>query len=223
MSLPIPLLTRFDLIFVLRDIPDRATDERIAKHMLEIHRKGTFTIAPPIGFELLRKYLIFAKNIEPILTKEAEEKILEYYLKMRNLGTENMITVTPRQLEALIRLATARARLMLNDKVVEEDALRAVSLVDRMLGTVGVDVKTGKVDVGVFHGRPISERTLLETALDIFKSLQGPEQKPVEGKTFVDELFKSGKFTQEDAQRMLQTLHRSGQIYEVKSGYYRKL
>ncbi|MEM2339644.1 MAG: minichromosome maintenance protein MCM, partial [Nitrososphaerales archaeon] len=127
-NLPIPLLTRFDLIFVLRDIPDRAKDEALAKHVLTIHRKGGYATAPPIDFELLRKYWIYAKRIEPKLTKEAEDRLLEYYLQLRSMGSEFMITVTPRQLEALIRLATARARLMLRDKVTEEDALRAIAL-----------------------------------------------------------------------------------------------
>ena len=223
LNLPIPLLTRFDLIFVLRDIPDRAKDEQLARHVLELHRKGDYVTAPPIDFNLLRKYIVYAKKFQPVLTKEAEEKLLEYYLEMRKIGSEFMITVTPRQLESLIRLATARARIMLRDKVTEEDAIRAISLMRRMLETVGVDVKTGKIDLGVLHGKPLSERTLLETALDIFKSLEGPQKNPVEGKAFIDELVKTKKFTQEDAQKMLQTLNRSGQIYEVKPGFYRKL
>ncbi|MGQ9469111.1 MAG: LAGLIDADG family homing endonuclease, partial [Nitrososphaerales archaeon] len=219
LNLPIPLLTRFDLIFVLRDIPDRAKDEQLARHVLELHRKGEYATAPPIDFNLLRKYIIYAKKIQPTLTKEAEKKILEYYLEMRKIGSEFMITVTPRQLESLIRLATARARIMLRDKITEEDAIRAISLMRRMLETVGVDVKTGKIDLGVLHGRPLSERTLLETALDIFKTLEGPQKNPVEGRAFIEELVKTKKFTQEDAQRMLQTLNRSGQIYEVKPGF----
>jgi len=223
LTLPIPLLTRFDLIFVLRDIPDRARDERLARHVLELHRKGEYFEAPPINFNLLHKYILYAKKINPILTEEAEEKILSYYLDMRKIGSESMITVTPRQLAALIRLATARARIMLRDKVIEEDAMRAISLMKRMLETVGVDVKTGKTDLGVLHGRPTSERNLLWAALDIFKTLEGPKKNPVEGKVFIDELVKTEKFTQEDAQRMLQTLNRSGQIYEVKPGFYRKL
>ncbi len=223
LNLPIPLLTRFDLIFVLRDIPDRARDERLARHVLELHRKGEYIMAPPIDFNLLHKYILYAKKINPILTRDAEEKILEYYLDMRKVDSESMITVTPRQLESLIRLATARARIMLRDKVTEEDAMRAISLMRRMLETVGVDVKTGKRDLGVLHGRPLSERNLLVSALDVFKTLEGPKKNPVEGRVFIDELVKTGKFTQEDAQRMLQTLNSSGQIYEVKPGFYRKL
>ena len=50
-------------------------------------------------------------------------------MKMRNVDSEGMITVTPRQLEALVRLSTARARLLLRDRVESEDAERAIYLV----------------------------------------------------------------------------------------------
>jgi replicative DNA helicase Mcm len=222
-NLPIPLLTRFDLIFVIRDAPDRANDELVAKHILQLHRRGDYEDEPPLDFDLLRKYLIQAKRLDPILSEEAEKKILEYYLQMRSSGSESMITVTPRQLEGLIRMATARARALLHETVTEDDAIRGINLMRRMLETVGVDVKTGKVDLGVLHGRPLSERNILELAIDIFKSLEGPKKESVEGKKFVEDLTNTGKLSQEEAQRMLNTLNRSGQIYEVKPGYYRKL
>jgi replicative DNA helicase Mcm len=142
---------------------------------------------------------------------------------MRSIGQESMITATPRQLEGLIRLASARARLMLHEKVTEDDAIKAISLMRRMLETVGVDVKTGKMDLGVLHGRPLSERNLLETAIDIFKTLEGPQKRLVEERVFVEELVKTNKFTQDEAKRMIQNLNRSGQIYEAKPGHYRKI
>jgi replicative DNA helicase Mcm len=222
-TLPIPLLTRFDLIFAMRDVPDRVRDEALAKHVMEIHRRGDYATAPPFDHEFLKKYLTYCKKVTPILTKEAEEKIIEFYLQMRSTGSESMITVTPRQLEALVRLAAARARVLLRDKVTEDDALRSIGLMNRMLQTVGVDVKTGRVDLGVLHGRPMSERTLLEAAIDIFKNLEGAEKNPVEGRVFVEELVRSEKFNREEAQRMLNNLNRSGQIYEVRPGFYKKL
>jgi replicative DNA helicase Mcm len=223
-NLPIPLLTRFDLIFVMRDVPDRTRDEMLANHVLEIHRKRDYAEAPPIGYDLLRKYIYYAKRIEPVLTEKAAARLKEYYLQMRSSITDDkMITVTPRQLEALIRLATARARVLLHREVTEEDADRAIALMRRMLETVGVDVKTGRVDLGVLHGKPLSERNLLEVALDVFKLLEGPQRNPVEGRRYIEELVKTGRFTEEEAKKMLNTLNRSGQIYEVKPGYYRKL
>jgi len=222
-NLPTPLLTRFDLIFILKDKADRARDEELAKHVLEIHRTGEYVKSPPIEYEVLRKYLAYARNLSPKLTPKAEERLMEYYLRMRAMSDESMITVTPRQLEGLIRLATARSRIMLHEKVTEEDAIRAVSLIRRMFETVGIDVKTGQVDLGVLHGKPLSERNLLELAVDIFKNLEGPKKKPVEGNRFVEELTATGKMNNDEAKKMLQTMNRSGVIYEVKPGSYRKL
>ena len=66
------------------------------------------------------------KLVEPELTREAINIIRDYYMKMRNVDSDSMITVTPRQLEGLMRLATARARLLLKDKVEREDAERSI-------------------------------------------------------------------------------------------------
>ena len=125
-NLPIPLLTRFDIIYVIRDIPEKEKDSKIAGHILEIHKdfqKTSQTVA--INIDLLSKYLAFAKLVvEPELTREAVSVIRDYYMKMRNVDSDSMITVTPRQLEGLIRLSTARARLLLKEKVEKEDAER---------------------------------------------------------------------------------------------------
>ena len=75
-NLPVPLLTRFDLIFVMRDIPDKNIDESLARHILETHRKVDYVTQPPVSFDLLRKYLAYARNIEPVLTKEAENLLV---------------------------------------------------------------------------------------------------------------------------------------------------
>lgn len=223
-NLPIPLLSRFDIIFIVKDTPDRVQDEKLATHILRTHRSKGFVSPPPIDFDLLRKYIVYCKKIDPILTPEAEAKLLDFYLQMRSLGgRENMITVTPRQLESLIRLATARARLLLRDKVTEDDALVAISLVSRMLGTVGVDVKTGKIDIGVLQGRATSERNLIELAVEVFKELQGPERNPVSLNSFLDALEKTNKFSREEARKMVNTLYKMGQIYEIKPGYYSRI
>ena len=78
-------------------------------------------------------------------------------MKMRNVEAEEMITVTPRQLEGLIRLSTARARLLMKNQVDGDDAQRAIDLLQSMFEDAGIDVNTGKVDLGVLQGRPRSE------------------------------------------------------------------
>ncbi|MBI3639936.1 MAG: minichromosome maintenance protein MCM [Thaumarchaeota archaeon] len=219
-DLPIPLLTRFDLIFVIRDIPSKEKDRNIAKHILNLHRPSATEQNSLIDVDILTKYLSYAKKTDPILTIEAEEKILDYYMKMRNVESESMITVTPRQLEGLVRLATARARLLMKTHVDQEDAERAIYLIQSMLEDAGVDVNTGKVDLGVLQGKPRSEVTKMQLFMDIFKSLSGDEKKPVDPKILVKELAKSGKFTEDDGYHWIRKMHQAGTIYETKEGHY---
>jgi replicative DNA helicase Mcm len=222
-NLPIPLLTRFDLIFVVRDIPTRERDEKIARHIIELHTPQGTDKRSVIDVDLLTKYLSYAKRGTPILTKEAEEKILEYYLKMRNVESEEMITVTPRQLEGIIRLSTARARLLMKDKVEEEDADRAIFLIESMLQDAGVDVNTGKVDLGVLQGRPRSEVSKMQLFMDVLKALEGDHRSAVDEKTFVKELEKTEKFTEEEARTYIRRMLREASIYESSPGHYNRV
>jgi len=216
------LLTRFDLVFAVRDEPQRETDAHVARHILGIHRTGTYAVAPMLDIDMLGKYLAYSKRFVPVISQEAEDKIFEYYMQMRNVESEDMITVTPRQLEALVRLATARARLLLKDTVDISDAERAIYLFNNMLHTVGVDVRTGKVDLGVLHGMPQSERSKMQLFFDVFNALSGTEKNPVEEKALITELAKSGKFTEEEAKTFITKANRNGTIYEVKSGFYKR-
>ena len=74
-ALPIPLMTRFDLIFIIRDEPDPGQDETVAKHILDMRAKSSFPEAPPIEFELLKKYIIYAKKLDPEFTEEASTRL----------------------------------------------------------------------------------------------------------------------------------------------------
>jgi replicative DNA helicase Mcm len=221
-NLPIPLLTRFDLIYVIRDTPEREKDSRIAGHILEIHRDVEHAAQPAIEMDLFRKYLAYAKQIEPKLTIEVINALRDYYMKMRNVDSEGMITVTPRQLEGLIRLATARARLLLQDNVKIEDAERAIYLVQRMLETAGVDVNTGKVDLGVLHGKPHSEISKLKLFMEVFNGISGQDKNDVEEKNFINELVKTGKFSEDEARTYVKKAMQNGQIYERRPGFYAK-
>ena len=222
-NLPIPLLTRFDLIFVVRDIPSKEKDARIARHIINLHTPTGNDTRSLIDSNTLTKYLAYAKRIDPILTKEAEDKILEYYMKMRNVESDDMITVTPRQLEGLIRLATARARLLMKDQVEGEDADRAIFLIESMLNDAGVDVNTGKVDLGVLQGRAHSEVSKMQLFMDVLKSLEGDNKIPVEEKLFITELVKSDKFTEDEARKYLRRMQREASIYESRPGHYNRV
>ena len=222
-NLPIPLLTRFDLVFIVRDIPSQEKDRNIAQHIISQHASSGTDTTSLIDIDILTKYLSYAKRGEPVLTKEAENLIMEFYLKMRNISgddKENMITITPRQLEGLIRLATARARLLLKNQVEGEDADRAIYLFNEMLKNSGTDVNTGKVDIGVLQGRPKSEVSKLQMFMEILRTLEGEPKSSVPEQEFVDELVKSDKFSEEEARNYIRRMIRDASIYESKPGHY---
>jgi len=87
-NLPIPLLTRFDLIFVVRDIPQKERDRQIAQHIISQHGESGPDTTSLIDVDILTKYLAYAKRLDPDLTKGAESKIMEFYLKMRSIEGE---------------------------------------------------------------------------------------------------------------------------------------
>jgi len=223
-NLPIPLLTRFDLIFVVRDIPQKERDRQIAQHIISQHGTSGTDTTSLVDIDILTKYLAFAKRIDPVLTKEAETEIMEFYLKMRSIegeDKEKMITITPRQLEGLIRLATARARLLLKNQVEKDDAERAIYLFNEMLENAGVDVNTGKVDIGTLQGRPRSEASKLSTFMETIRLLEGDNKSPVSEQELIDELEKSEKFKDEDeARRFIRKMINEAAIYESTPGHY---
>jgi replicative DNA helicase Mcm len=221
-NLPVPLLTRFDLIFIVRDVPEKEKDSLIASHILEIHRDAEHAAKPAIDIDLFSKYLTYAKGTEPVLTQEAIDIVRGYYMDMRKAESEGMITVTPRQLEGLVRLATARARLLLKDRVDADDAKRAIYLVDQMLRTAGVDVNTGKMDVGVLYGKPQSEVSKQKLFMEVFNGLSGTDNSEVEEKNLIAELVKTGRFSEEEARAQINRFSREGRIYERRPGFWAK-
>jgi replicative DNA helicase Mcm len=171
------LLSRFDLMFVLRDEPKVEDDHAIAKHILTLHTKPSKALKPPIDFELLRKMIIYArKSIRPQLTdKEAQRIITDFYVGWRKMMVAKgaPLPITVRQLEAIVRLAKARARLRFSDAVSVEDAKRATDLMKHCLEQVGVDVRTGLVDIDLITtGIPKSQRDSAVRVMQIIEELE---------------------------------------------------
>ena len=108
----------------------------------------------------------------------------------------------------------------MKNQVEEDDADRAIYLFNEMLKNAGIDVNTGKIDIGVLQGRPRSEVSKLATFMEILKSLEGEPQSPVLEQTFVDELVKSEKFNEEEARNYIRRMVRDATIYESKPGHY---
>ena len=217
---PIPLLTRFDLIFVIRDVASPSRDERIAKHILLRHRSSGIPGGRRVDPDILTKYIAYVKRFRPEMTKDAEDAIMKYYLKMRSGDTEGVVNATPRQLEGIVRLATARAKIHMRQRVETEDAERAIFLLTNSLAEAGFDQESGKVDIMVLHGKSKSQMGKVQLFMDIMKSLEGSHKMPIPERDIIEELTKTDKFDQQGARDMFRKLYNEGVLMESKSGHY---
>jgi len=223
-SLPVTILSRFDLIFVLRDVPDREADAKMSEHILEIHRRGESPVEAQIDAELMRKYISYSKTIKPRLSKAALKHLSEFYLAMRSASeTEGSpVAITARQLESLVRISEARARVALRKEVSGEDAEAAIVIMKRSLEEVGIDLSSYKVDIDlIMTGRPKSVRDKLQVILSVLMEME-KETGMVEKTALVSELELKHKIPRAETERMLWQLLREGTIYEHREGYLKK-
>ena len=221
-SIPIPLLTRFDMIFVVRDVPSSDRDIKIARHVISSHKMDEHgQLRTPIDIDDFAKYLRIAKQHKPKISQAAEEKIIEYYTKMRSTeDTESGFTITVRQLEGLIRLTIARAKFLLKDTADIHDAERAIWILDEMLKTSGVDVNTGKVDLGVHHGRPSSMVSRMNLFLNIMQGLAPHYSEGVSENEIIQEMIKTEKWDEITARDFFQKMFKEHLLYEVSPGKF---
>ena len=222
-DLPSPILSRFDLIFIIEDKPNAERDHDLAGHILKIHQDSTipYVIEP----ELMRKYIAYArKSVQPTLTKEAAEVLQDFYVTMRSgaIDEESPVPITARQLEALVRLAEASARIRLSNEVLKEDAQRAIKLQEDCMKQVGYDPDTGKVDIDKVEGRTSkSERDKINIIIDVIKELSDEYEGSAPKNIVYAELADKYNVGEEKVDEVINMLKSKGVIYEPTSDHYK--
>ncbi len=240
-DLPPTLISRFDLFFMIKDVLDRTKDAEIAGHILKSHKAGEMMlqrskkgvgtknqeleeikelITPKIGGELLKKYISFARqNIFPILSNESMAAIQEFYVSLRDQGRkEGAYSATHRQLEGLIRLSEASARVRLSDVVERRDVERAINLVRTSLQDMVTDPETGKIDIDIItSGQTHTQLTNLKNLLRVIKDrAREVDMVPLE------DVINEGKALNIDTDKvrdLLERLKKSGDIYYPRYGF----
>ncbi|KKA26739.1 hypothetical protein TD95_000889 [Thielaviopsis punctulata] len=171
-DLPPTLLSRFDLVYLILDRPDDKTDRRLAKHILSLYLEDTPDHAPTseeiLPVEFLTLYISYARNqIHPKITDGAAEELTNAYVEMRKLGqdvraAEKRITATTRQLESMIRLSEAHAKMRLSQEVTRDDVLEAYRLIRSALKTAATDAQ-GRIDMSLLtEGTSAADRRMKE-------------------------------------------------------------
>ena len=231
LNLPPTILSRFDLIFVLEDRPDLKEDHDLASHILQLHKSQTLSSSPPIEQDLLRKYIAYARrDIHPRLSDEAEERLLEYYKELRlssgkvEEGHLEPIAITPRQLESLVRLSEARAKMRLSNEVSYDDASGAVNLMNATLEKLAKDTETGKLDIDKYSSgiSARSRRQLDQIDALIDRMLEETEdEEPVAIKDIIDRAMEEG-LNKNQVVKAIDEMTRRGILFEPQQGYVKR-
>jgi len=225
-NLPVTILSRFDLIFILRDIPNAELDMKMAEHILNLHMSGEKGVEAPVENDLLRKYISYSKNLKPAISNDVFEELRNFYMKMRKSSASNdqdmAISITARQLESLVRIAEARARLHLREEVSIEDVEAAINLMKRSLEQVGIDVTTGEIDIDILYtGKPRSLQMQLQKVLGVVSDMERITGV-VKDEDLFNTLMEDHGIGRAEAARLIGVLMRDGTIYIPRPGYYRK-
>lgn len=221
-DLPPTLLNRFDVIFTLRDVPERDKDEKIASHVLQEHQKSGEVMLIPR--DLFRKYIAYAKQkIKPKLTDEAIDIIKKFYVDLRNkpVSSESAlkpIPISARQLQALIRMSEASARIHLRNFVLKEDADNAIDIMKYYLMQVGYDYESKTFDIDRISSKiTSSQRNKIFTVRDIISELEHSLGKMIPIEEIEKEL--EGKMSKDDISDAIEKLTSQGEIFKPRRGY----
>ena len=239
-DIPPTLMSRFDLFFSIKDLLDEKRDKETVMSILKGHKTGELlskmkqtdlakkdrdylekSSKPQIHPDLLKKYISYARTkISPVLSDKAMDRLGKFFIDLRKKSKDGRVTVTYRQLEALIRLSEASARVRLGQTVEIEDAERAIKLFRTSMEQVGMDPETGDMDIDIIatgqsHSQAVQMRNLLETIKDWCK-----EHDSIKLNELMTEA-EARKIDKLKIQDYVSKLLRAGDVYEPKPLHYK--
>ena len=227
-NMPPALINRFDLIFPVKDIPNKETDEKIASHVLSFQQDVKAKEAE-IDKNMIKRYVSYVKQkVFPKLSDGAVEEIKNFYVNLRNSGSESStlnkpIPISARQLEALVRLTEVSARVRLSDKATRQDAKRAIRILKYCLMQVGIDPETGQIDIDrISIGISSSQRSRISIIKEIILGLEKEKGKSIPLEDIMAYAAEKG-INEPQAEEAIERLKRDGEIFEPKRGFISKL
>ena len=213
------LLSRFDFIFVMRDVPEETRDTMIANKIFEEHSE--FKEAEDIlEKEMFKKYVAYAKRFKPKIGESAVKVLKEYYIKLRRrtkvIEGKRVIPIGARQLEGLIRFAEAAAKSRLSRVVTISDAKHAIKIMETYLKEVGYDEENQTFDIDKITGNSAKSRNKIDTVKEVIKIITDDTGKTVQ----VDKVkgLLENKLTEDEIDEVLEKLVRNGDLFRPRRG-----
>ncbi|XP_014835523.1 PREDICTED: DNA replication licensing factor MCM6-like, partial [Poecilia mexicana] len=137
-NLTAPIMSRFDLFFILVDECNEVTDYAIARRIVDLHSRVEESVDRLYSLDEIRRYLLFARQFKPKISSESEEFIVEQYKRLRQRDGSGSVSksawrITVRQLESMIRLSEAMARMHCCDEVQPKHVKEAFRLLNKSI------------------------------------------------------------------------------------------
>lgn len=172
-EIPDSTLSRFDLVYLMRDVIDEEKDRELGFRILNSENED---FIPPVSNDLFRNYVSYAKaNFNPRITEESAEVLNEFYVEVRQeaLRNEDSKPITARDLNAIRRLASAHAKIYLRNEILVEDVNEAIRIYCDSLSTIGLTPLTADDVRGGYSKRELQALTYLEEEISNELSLWG--------------------------------------------------
>ncbi|KND91472.1 DNA replication licensing factor mcm6 [Tolypocladium ophioglossoides CBS 100239] len=139
-----PIMSRFDLFFVILDECNEQIDRHLAEHIVGIHQLRDEAVEPEFSTEQLQRYIRFARTFRPEFTDDAREVLVEKYKELRADDAQggvgkNSYRITVRQLESMIRLSEAIAKVNCVEEISPEMVIEAYDLLRQSIISVEHD------------------------------------------------------------------------------------
>mgnify|MGYP002834293495 FL=1 len=236
-NMPVSLLSRFDIFFIIEDKADPEKDNLLADKILESHRAGEVltpgevgagdelairSLEGPIDSRLLKLYISYAKKMRPVMSTQAQHKIKEYYTGLRRRyhsvdDQDKTMPITPRQLESIIRLAEADAKMYLSETVDVKHADHAIDLMNLFLSVT----LRGDIDYA-FSGMDAEQRKKdSDPRLILFRLLTEAGPNGMDVHEIYDSMNKDIAYSREKTDALLQKCHLDGEVLEDGQGKWR--
>ncbi|KAL4889394.1 MCM2/3/5 family-domain-containing protein [Aspergillus ambiguus] len=139
-----PIMSRFDLFFVIRDDPNESVDRHLADHIVNVHMNRDEAVQPEFSTEQLYRYIRFARTFRPVFSEDAKALLVEKYKELRSNDSQggtgrSSYRITVRQLESLIRLSEAVAKANCVEEITPNFVMEAYDLLRQSIVTVEKD------------------------------------------------------------------------------------
>lgn len=136
-NLSAPIMSRFDLFFILVDECNEVIDYAIARKIIDLHCNIEESVERVYSKQEVLQYISFARKFKPIINKEAGDLLVQYYCRLRLRDTtatgKSTWRITVRQLESMVRLSEAMARMEISDEVQPKHVREAYRLLNKSI------------------------------------------------------------------------------------------